>query len=99
MTRIVDNLMELRSSQDTDDFRYLDPKLVRQSESLNTRSKQPFQEAVVFMVGGGNYMEYQNLVDYAKVSFNSFLCIIYPNVSSCGGGVKIKLRNSFDSRS
>jgi len=23
----------------------------------------------VFVVGGGNYIEYQNLADYAKVSF------------------------------
>ena len=25
-------------------------------------------QAIVFMVGGGNYIEYQNLVDYCKVS-------------------------------
>lgn len=24
-------------------------------------------QAIVFVVGGGNYIEYQNLVDYAKV--------------------------------
>ena len=26
-----------------------------------------FSQAYVFMVGGGNYIEYQNLVDYVKV--------------------------------
>jgi len=26
-------------------------------------------QALVFVVGGGNYIEYQNLVDYAKVCF------------------------------
>ena len=31
------------------------------------RNKAPSTEAVVFMVGGGNYIEYQNLQDYAKV--------------------------------
>lgn len=25
-------------------------------------------QAIVFVVGGGNYIEYQNLLDYAKVS-------------------------------
>uniref|UniRef100_A0A8C6TSL2 Sec1 family domain-containing protein 1 n=1 Tax=Neogobius melanostomus TaxID=47308 RepID=A0A8C6TSL2_9GOBI len=30
------------------------------------RNKNPFQEAIVFVVGGGNYVEYQNLVDYSK---------------------------------
>jgi len=27
----------------------------------------PFKEAVVFVVGGGNYVEYQNLQDYTRV--------------------------------
>jgi len=26
-----------------------------------------YVQALVFVVGGGNYVEYQNLVDYAKV--------------------------------
>lgn len=26
-----------------------------------------FFQAIVFVVGGGNYIEYQNLVDYTKV--------------------------------
>jgi len=30
-------------------------------------------QALVFVVGGGNYIEYQNLVDYAKVCIH--LCI------------------------
>uniref|UniRef100_A0A668S762 Sec1 family domain containing 1 n=1 Tax=Oreochromis aureus TaxID=47969 RepID=A0A668S762_OREAU len=30
------------------------------------RNKNPFQEAIVFVVGGGNFIEYQNLVDYTK---------------------------------
>ena len=62
--------MELKPSPDTDDFRYFDPKLLKPSEggsSLAPRSRAPFQDAIVFMVGGGNYAEYQNLVDYAIV--------------------------------
>lgn len=65
VTRIVDELMEQKSSSETDDYRYLDPKQHRQGD-LGARSKAPFQEAVVFIVGGGNYIEYQNLVDYTK---------------------------------
>jgi hypothetical protein len=30
------------------------------------RQKTPFQEAIVFVIGGGNYAEHQNLQDYAK---------------------------------
>ena len=31
------------------------------------RNKSPYLEAMVFIVGGGNYIEYQNLMDYVKV--------------------------------
>ena len=64
-TRIVDALMEMKTMQEIEDFRYFDPKLLRADSSI-PRTKSPFQEAYVFMVGGGNYIEYQNLVDYAK---------------------------------
>ncbi|XP_064881852.1 sec1 family domain-containing protein 1-like isoform X2 [Oncorhynchus nerka] len=66
VTRILDNLMEMKSNPETDDYRYFDPKMLRGSESSIPRNKNPFQEAIVFMVGGGNYVEYQNLVDYTK---------------------------------
>lgn len=67
VTRIVDALMELKSSPEIDDYRYFDPKLVRATDNASIpRSRSPFQEAVVFVIGGGNYIEYQNLLDYAK---------------------------------
>lgn len=64
-TRIVDALMEMKTMQDIEDYLYFDPKLLRANASI-PRNKSPFQEAYVFVVGGGNYIEYQNLVDYAK---------------------------------
>uniref|UniRef100_A0A8C9ZBD9 Sec1 family domain-containing protein 1 n=1 Tax=Sander lucioperca TaxID=283035 RepID=A0A8C9ZBD9_SANLU len=60
VTRILDNLMEMKSNPETDDYRYFDPKMLRGSERYHAN-------AIVFVVGGGNYIEYQNLVDYAKV--------------------------------
>ncbi|XP_071787195.1 sec1 family domain-containing protein 1-like [Asterias amurensis] len=66
-TRIVDALMEVKSNQETDDYRYFDPKLLRVTDSSAIpRNKMPFQDAIVFVVGGGNYIEYQNLNDYVK---------------------------------
>ncbi|RWS30845.1 sec1 family domain-containing protein 1-like protein [Leptotrombidium deliense] len=65
-TRIVDALMEMKSIQEIEDYRYLDPKLFKVSDNNAPRSKTPFQDAIVFVVGGGNYIEYQNLVDYCK---------------------------------
>lgn len=67
VTRIVDALMELKSSPEVDDYRYFDPKLVRATDNASIpRSRSPFQESVVFVIGGGNYIEYQNLRDYSK---------------------------------
>lgn len=67
--------MELKPSPDTDDFRYFDPKLLKASEGGSTftpKSRAPYQDAIVFMVGGGTYAEYQNLIDYAKVNTPSY---------------------------
>ncbi|XP_066145777.1 protein sly1 homolog isoform X2 [Euwallacea fornicatus] len=69
VTKIVDHLMEFKSSQETDEYHYLDPKQLKLTEIPKNRS--PFQDAVVFIVGGGNYIEYQNLVDYAKAKTTS----------------------------
>ncbi|KAM8920694.1 sec1 family domain-containing protein 1 [Pelodytes ibericus] len=66
VTRVLDSLMEVKSNPETDDYRYFDPKMLRGTDSSVPRSKNPFQEAIVFVVGGGNYIEYQNLVDYIK---------------------------------
>ncbi len=30
------------------------------------RSRTAYHEAVVFVIGGGNYVEYQNLADYRR---------------------------------
>ncbi|XP_053553913.1 sec1 family domain-containing protein 1 [Bombina bombina] len=66
VTRVLDSLMEVKSNPETDDYRYFDPKMLRGNDSSVPRNKNPFQEAIVFVVGGGNYIEYQNLVDYTK---------------------------------
>ncbi|CAB3369233.1 Hypothetical predicted protein [Cloeon dipterum] len=67
VTRIVDELMELKSSPETEDYRHFDPKQLRQVDGAQQpRNRAPFHDAIVFVVGGGNYIEYQNLVDYAK---------------------------------
>lgn len=76
-TRLVDSLMELKGQLGVEDtYIYLDPKISaapRPSTSAVTsptlpRKTTPFKEAIVFVIGGGNYIEYQNLQDYAKKS-------------------------------
>ncbi|XP_050319659.1 protein sly1 homolog [Bactrocera neohumeralis] len=65
VTKITEQVMECRSNSETDDYLYLDPKLLKGGDVL-PKNRAPFQDAVVFIVGGGNYIEYQNLVDYIK---------------------------------
>eukprot|EP00039_Didymoeca_costata_P032128 m.36905 g.36905 ORF g.36905 m.36905 type:complete len:627 (-) comp9201_c1_seq1:78-1958(-) len=61
-TQIVDALMEFKSTELTNGFLYLDPKQLNTSQSSTVpKGRPPFDEAMVFMVGGGNFTEYQNL--------------------------------------
>lgn len=69
ITKIVDSLMEISStsSSDTDEYLYFDPKSAKGSTPMKApRTRVQFQEAIVFVVGGGNYHEYQNLLEYAN---------------------------------
>jgi len=65
ITKIVDDIMEQKSGKYNDEYRYLDPKILRGGDSI-PRTKTTFNDAIVFVVGGGNYIEYQNLRDYVK---------------------------------
>ena len=46
------------------DYLYFDPK----GNAQTKRRTQPYREGIVFVVGGGNYLEYHNLQDYANSS-------------------------------
>jgi hypothetical protein len=63
ITRLMDALMEMKGAMQTDSYLYFDPKSASATASKKTT---PFKDAIVFIIGGGNYLEYQNLQDYAK---------------------------------
>jgi len=66
VTRVVDALMEMKNSLPVEEtYLYFDPKVQAKGGNI-PRKNTPFKEAIVFVVGGGNYVEYQNLLDYAK---------------------------------
>lgn len=69
VTKITEQLMESRTGGELDEFLYLDPKLLKGGDVV-PKNRAPFHDAVVFMVGGGNYIEYQNLVDFIKACDN-----------------------------
>ncbi|KAK0415603.1 hypothetical protein QR680_012021 [Steinernema hermaphroditum] len=74
LTKMVDSLIDTRSTggqstSTTEEFRYFDPKLMHSSatrDALKSRGGQLSQDVIVFVVGGGNYVEYQNIAEYGK---------------------------------
>ncbi|CAO3652312.1 unnamed protein product [Cunninghamella blakesleeana] len=75
ISKIVSDIMSppLNESSKADDYLYFDPKLSKNSRSTSSprQNKVSFQEAIVFVVGGGNYVEYQNLQELASSSSSS----------------------------
>lgn len=56
------------SSENVGRYLYLDPKVGEEKAKNPPRNRTPFKEAIVFVVGGGNYVEHQNLQDFANRS-------------------------------
>lgn len=65
LTKVLDSVMELKETNGVEKFLYLDPKYPHNSV---TRKNTPFREAIVFVVGGGNYYEMQNIMEFFKKS-------------------------------
>ncbi|WVQ81134.1 hypothetical protein IAT38_003256 [Cryptococcus sp. DSM 104549] len=71
VTRLVEALMEpstaaTQALSDTDDYLFFDPRATRgRNTTQANRGRQQYQESVVFVVGGGGYVEYGNLMEWA----------------------------------
>ncbi|KAH3678969.1 hypothetical protein WICMUC_001337 [Wickerhamomyces mucosus] len=83
ITNIVQTIMDPNDSTEeslkiTDDYLYFDPKVIRGSHSRQPK-RQTYLESVVFVVGGGNYLEYQNLQEWAvsKTSQGNNKSVVY----------------------
>ncbi|KAH7340446.1 Sly1 vesicle trafficking sec1-like protein [Rhizoctonia solani] len=68
LTRVVEAIMDPavasnQALQDTDDYLFLDPRAPRQQAGKAKRMGHA--EAIVFVVGGGGYVEYTNLQEWA----------------------------------
>jgi hypothetical protein len=67
LTRIVEALMEGRPNPDVDSYLVFDPRAPKSgSGTSGSHLKGPYKEAIVFMIGGGNYMEYGSLQEFAQ---------------------------------
>ncbi|KAK9343548.1 Sec1-like protein [Lipomyces starkeyi] len=69
ITRLVESIMDpgSGSSSTTEDYLYFDPRMSRGALTRPPpRNRTSCSEAVVFTVGGGNFLEYGNLQEFAK---------------------------------
>lgn len=64
LTRTVEALMDGRPNPEIDSYVLYDPRAPK-SGSGASHLKGPFKEAIVFMIGGGNYVEYGSLQELA----------------------------------
>ena len=87
LTRVVDALCEIKPKSEDESFIYLDPKLgggkgakaKGDASVAPPAGRVPYTEAVVFMLGGGCYAEYQNLLEAAaaKTAAGTSRSVIY----------------------
>ncbi|CAH2045373.1 unnamed protein product, partial [Thlaspi arvense] len=70
VARTVEALTEGTPNQETDSYLMLDTRASKSGSSGGSSSGSnamgPFREAIVFMVGGGNYIEYNSLQDLSQ---------------------------------
>ncbi|PIA56813.1 hypothetical protein AQUCO_00700872v1 [Aquilegia coerulea] len=66
LTRAVEALMEGRPNPEIESYLVFDPRAPKSSSGAAAHLKGPFKEAIVFMIGGGNYVEYEGLQELAQ---------------------------------
>lgn len=81
ITNVVEAIMDpLNSSQKnletTDSYLYIDPRITRGSHTKKPK-RQSYNKSIVFVVGGGNYLEYQNLQEWAHSQIHNPKKVIY----------------------
>lgn len=81
ITNIVESIMDPINSKNvalTDDYLFFDPRATRGTHSQRPK-RQSYNESIVFVVGGGNYLEYSNLQEWVvlKNVTNNSKSIIY----------------------
>ncbi|KAL5984206.1 Vesicle trafficking between the ER and Golgi [Asimina triloba] len=67
LTRTVEALMEGKPNPEVDSYLVFDPRAPKSSTGAGgSHLKGSFKEAIVFMIGGGNYVEYGSLQELAQ---------------------------------
>ena len=66
VTRIAEALAEGRTCPENDTYCTLDPRRLGAPQSNNSEQQPRYSEVIVFVIGGGCYSEYFNLMESVK---------------------------------
>jgi len=80
ITRLVSGIMGVGSTAESETFAYFDPKARKGSSARVTAAPS---DAIVFVVGGGSYAEYQNLQDHLGNNSQAGKTIVYGSTGIC----------------
>lgn len=83
LTRAVEALMEGKPNPEVDSYLLFDPRAPRSGSGAQL--KGPFKDAIVFMIGGGNYVEYSSLMELEQRS-QPVKHVIYGTTELLNGG-------------
>ncbi|SMN22779.1 similar to Saccharomyces cerevisiae YDR189W SLY1 Hydrophilic protein involved in vesicle trafficking between the ER and Golgi [Maudiozyma saulgeensis] len=92
ITNVVEAIMDPMNSSEknldtTDNYIYIDPKITRGSHTKKPK-RQSYNKSVVFVIGGSNYLEYQNLQEWAHSQLHNWKKVMY-------GGTNLITPNEF----
>ncbi|KAG0664474.1 Vesicle trafficking between the ER and Golgi [Maudiozyma exigua] len=92
ITNVVEAIMDPMNSSEknletTDNYIYIDPKITRGSHTKKPK-RQFYNKSIVFVIGGSNYLEYQNLQEWAHSQLHNLKKVMY-------GGTNLITPNEF----
>ena len=92
ITNVVEAIMDPMNSSEknletTDNYMYIDPKITRGFHTQKPK-RQFYNKSIVFVIGGSNYLEYQNLQEWAHSQLHNLKKVMY-------GGTNLITPNEF----
>lgn len=78
-------LMGNQPSPETAEYAYLDPRSPHGKPHVPREGDAAFHDGICFVVGGGNYLEYQSLLELKSRERASVRSVVYGTTSLCTG--------------
>jgi hypothetical protein len=90
VARVVEALMEAKVGPETDAYALFDPKGAKGGAAAAAaadggKGRAPVKDAIVFMIGGGNYLEYQSLMEMSARNPAAPKSVVYGSTDILSG--------------